>query len=137
MLKSEYYKYVLNGEIKNVGSIQEFIFKGTDSRGFPFSFQMSPIVPNSTARDIPESVDADRVMMYLGSVPEKIRDLGTEIEISIGNKPETYKIDSSAVVYVPRGQAYRESVTRQPDKTSWLYSITLPPKYVEPEQPST
>jgi hypothetical protein len=73
--------------------------------------------------------------MYAGGDHEKIDELNTEIEITIGEEPERYTIDSAAMTYVPKGTPYGHSVTRNTDKTSWILTLTLPPKYIPPEKP--
>ena len=131
MAKKKYGKCLLKPEIKDFQNRQVFQFEGKDARGYDFSVRISAIEPNSFAREIPRIVDADRVAMYFGGNHEKIDDIGTEIQISLGEKPEVFDINSAAMVYIPKGQPFSNSVIRNPDKVSWLLNITLPPKYVE------
>ncbi len=133
MTGRKYAKCLISPEITNIQGLQALQFNAKDARGYDFSIQISAIEPDSAIREIPESVDADRVATYFGGTPGTIGDIGTEIEISMGAKPEVYQIDTAAMVYIPKGQSYRETILRKPDKRSWLLNITLPPKYIEPE----
>ncbi len=136
MAAKKYAHCLLSGEIKNVGNVQVFEFHGKDARGFDFGVEFAPIEPDSYSRTIARTVDADRVVNYLGGEPAKIGELGAEIEIAIGEKPEVYKTEKATIVYVPKGQAYKDTVLSKPQKVSWRYTITLPPKYVEPSSPA-
>jgi hypothetical protein len=132
--KKEYARNILQPEIKEYQDLQVFEFKGKDARGYDCAVQLSPIEALSLMKDVPQAVDADRVKVYFGGDPENMKNIGTEIEISIGEEPEVYKIDSAFVTYVPKGLPYQNRVTKKPDKLSWLVTYTLPPKYVEPDE---
>jgi hypothetical protein len=132
--KSGYEKYVLAPQIKTYQDLQVFEIKGKDARGFDFAVQMAPAdaIPlmNETG-----AVNADRVKAYIGGDPQNVKDIGTEIEISMGEEPEVYKIDSASVTYIPKGTPHRQRVLKKPVKSSFVLNLTLPPKYVEPAKP--
>jgi hypothetical protein len=132
--KKDLEKYILAPEIKQYQDLQVFEFKGKDTRGYDFIVQLSPVEALSLMKE-PETVDADRVKTYVGGDPNNIKDIGTEIEISMGKEKETYTIDSAAMTYIPKGVPHRQRVLKKPNKTSWVLSLTLPPKYVQPVKP--
>jgi len=132
--KKEYGKCILSPEIKQYQDQQVFEFKGKDARGYDFSVQMSPVEAIPLMKEKPQAVDADRVKMYFGGDPENMKDIGTEIEISLGKVPEIYKIDAASMTYIPKGMLHQHRVLQKPEKLSWLLSFTLPPKYIEPEE---
>jgi hypothetical protein len=132
--KKDVDKYVLAPQIKQYGDLQVFEFHGKDARGYDFGVQLIPVQALPLINEPPKAVDADRVNMYAGGEHEKIGELNTEIEILLGDGPETYVIDSAAMTYVPRGVPYGHRVTGSTDKTSWVLTLTLPPKYVPPEK---
>ncbi len=129
--KSKYEKYILAPEIKKYQDLEVFELKGRDARGFDFAVQLSPIAA-IPLMNTPEAVDADRAKAYIGGDPENVKDLDTEIEISMGEEPEVYKIDSACMTYIPKGTPYRQRVLKTPDKHSFVLSLTLPPKYIDP-----
>lgn len=132
--KKEVDKYILAPEIKEYQDLQVFEFRGKDARGYDFSVQLSPVEALSPMQESLQSINADRVKMYLGGDPENIKDIGTEIEISMGEEPEVYKIDSASMTYIPKGIPHRQRVLKKPEKLSWVLSLTLPPKYTETDK---
>jgi hypothetical protein len=80
------------------------------------------------------AVNADRAKAYIGE-PDSVKDIGTEIEISIGADAEVYKIDSASMIYVPKGVPCGQRVLKKPTKTAFALTLTLPPKYIEPTKP--
>lgn len=127
-------KYILAPEIKQYGDLQVFEFHGKDNRGYDFGVQLTPVQALPLINEPPKAVDADRVNMYAGGDHEKIGELYTEIEIAMGDESETYSINSAAMTYVPRGVSYGHRVKGKPEKTSWVLTLTLPPKYISPEK---
>jgi hypothetical protein len=127
--KKDLEKYILAPEIKQYKDLQVFEFHGKDARGYDFAVQLSPVEALALMKE-PPAVDADRVKMYLGGDPNNIKEIDTEIEISMGN--EVYSIDSAAMTYIPKGTPHKHHVLKKPKKNSWVLSLTLPPKYIEP-----
>jgi len=132
--ESKYQKYILAGEVKQYGDLQVFELKGKDARGFDWAVQMSPVGAIPLMKE-PEAADADRVMAYIGGDPKNVKDLGAEIEVSVGSEAEVYTIDSASVAYIPKGTPHRRRVLKKAARESFALTLTLPPKYVEPAKP--
>lgn len=124
--------YILAPEIKQYRDLQVFEFHGRDARGYDFGVQLTPVEAIPLIDEPLGAVDADRVNMYAGGTPETIGELNTEIEITMGEESEAYTIDSAAMTYVPKGTLYRHRVLKDPDKPSFVLTLTLPPKYTPP-----
>jgi len=133
--KGQYDKYILAPEIKQYQDLQVFEINGKDARGYDFAVQLSPVDAIPLMNETTEGVNADRVKAYIGGDPENVKDIGTEIEISMGRDPEVYTIDSASVTYIPKGTPHRQRVLRKPAKSSFVLTLTLPPKYVQPAKP--
>ena len=133
--KSKYEKYILAGEIKKYQDLQVFELKGKDARGYDFAVQLAPIDAIPLINETQEAANADRAKAYIGGDPQNVKDLGTEIEISVGGESEVYKIDSASVTYIPKGTPYRQRVLKKSPKTGFVLTLTLPPKYIEPAKP--
>jgi len=125
----------ISPEIKDNDGWQSLHISGKDARGYDFAIDLAAIEAGAPGRNLPETVEADRVSLYIGATPDTVDDIGTEIEIKLGNPPERYRIDTTAMVYISGGVPYHETVTRVPDKRSWVLHLTLPPRYEEPENP--
>ena len=132
--ESKYQKHVLIGDVKQYGGLQVFELKGKDARGYDWTVQMSPVDAISLMKE-PEAVGADRVKAYIGGDPKNVKDIGTEIEVSMGSEPESYTINSAAVTYIPKGTPHRQRVLKKAARESFILTLTLPPKYVEPAKP--
>ena len=132
---SKYEKYILAGEIKKYQDLQVFELKGKDARGYDFAVQLAPIDAIPLMNETQEAANADRAKAYIGGDPQNVKDLGTEIEISVGGESEIYKIDSASVTYIPKGTPYRQRVLNKSPKTGFVLTLTLPPKYIEPAKP--
>ena len=133
--KSKYEKYILAPEIKTYQEMQVFEIKGKDARGYDFAVQLAPVNAIPLMNEPSEGASADRVKAFIGGNPENVKELGTEIEISMGAETEAYKIDSASMTYIPKGTPYRQRVSRKADKSPFVLTLTLPPKYVEPVKP--
>jgi len=131
--KSNYEKYILAPEIKNYQDLQVFEIKGKDARGYDWAVQMAPVEAINLMNET-GAVNADRAKAYIGE-PDNVKDIGTEIEISMGTEAEVYKIDSASMIYIPKGIPYHQRVLKKPAKTSFALTLTLPPKYIEPVKP--
>ena len=132
--KSRYEKYILAPEIKKYRDLQVFELRSKDTRGYDFVVQLSPLDAIPRMEEAQEEANADRVKAYIGGDPNNVRDLGTEIEMSMGKERETYKTDAASVVYIPKGTPFRQSVLKKSDKLSFVLTLTLPPKYVQPDR---
>ncbi len=131
--KTKYDKYILVPEIKQYQDLQVFQIKGKDMRGFDWVLQMAPIEAINLMNES-GAVNADRAKAYIGA-PDNVRDIDTEIEVSMGAEPEVYKLDSASVTYIPKGVPHKQRVLRKPTKASFALSLTLPPKYEAPPKP--
>jgi CO/xanthine dehydrogenase Mo-binding subunit len=129
--ESKYQKHILIGEVKQYGDLQVFELKDKDARGFDWTVQMSPVDAIPMMNE-PVAVDADRVKAYIGGDPKNVEDIGTQIEVSMGNEPEVYTIDSATVTYITKGIPHRQRVLKKATRESFVLTLTLPPKYVEP-----
>jgi hypothetical protein len=132
--ESKYQKEILVGEVKKFGDLQVFELKGKDARGFDWAVQMSPVDAIPLMKE-PEVVNADRVKAYIGGDPKNVKDIGTKIEVSMGSESEVYTIDSASVTYIPKGTPHRQRVLNKAARESFVLTLTLPPKYVEPAKP--
>ena len=131
--KSNYEKYILAPEIKKYQDFEVFEIKGKDARGYDWAVQMAPVEAISLMNEA-GAVNADRAKAYIGE-PDNVKDIGTEIEISMGADAEVYKIDSASMMYIPKGIPCRQRVLKNPAKASFALTLTLPPKYIEPAKP--
>jgi hypothetical protein len=130
---AKYQQYILAPQIKTYRDLQVFEIKGKDARGYDFVVQLSPTEAISLMNETPEAVNADRVRAYIGGDPANVKDIG-QVEISMGKEQEIYDIDSASVLYIPKGTPNRQRLLKKPAKGSFVLTLTLPPKYVQPKK---
>ncbi len=130
---TKYQKNILTPQIKTYRDLQVFEIKGKDARGYDFAVQLSPTGAISLMNETPEAVNADRVRAYIGGDPGNVKDIGA-IEVSMGKEKEIYNIDSASVIYIPKGTPHRQRLLKQPVKGSFVLTLTLPPKYIQPNK---
>ena len=128
---AKYQKYILAPQIKTYRDLQVFEIKGKDARGFDWAVQLSPTAAIPLMNETTEAANADRVRAYIGGDPENVKAIG-EIEISMGKEQEISNIDSASVIYIPKGTPHRQRLLKNPAKGSFVLTLTLPPKYVQP-----
>ncbi|MCX7911644.1 MAG: hypothetical protein N2506_01575 [Dehalococcoidales bacterium] len=131
--KKKTVNYFVSPQVSKYGDCEVLKFTGKDARGYDFAVELFPLDAIAHMGQKAEKADADRVNMYVGGNPDDIKDIGTEVEITLGEKGETHRIDRAAMVYIPKGTPHRCRLARRPSADAWLLSLTLPPKYVEPE----
>jgi hypothetical protein len=133
MAKRKYDNCFLKPEITQAGEFQVFKMKGKDARGYPWMVRLAPVTAKTYPAELPETANADRIELYVGSQPMEIDKISGEMEVALGKEGEKYNIDKAAMVYIPKGVPVKHRILRKPEKTTWLLNFTLTPKYVAPK----
>jgi hypothetical protein len=133
MAKRKYDNCFLKPEITQAGEFQVFKMKGKDTRGFPWMVRLAPVTAKTYPAELPETANADRIELYVGSQPMEIDKITGEMEVALGKEGEKYNIDKAAMVYIPKGVPVKHRILRKPEKTTWLLNFTLTPKYETPK----
>ena len=133
MAKRKYEDYFLKPEIKQAGEYQVFTMKGKDTRGYDWQVRLAPVSAKTYPADIPETVNADRVEMYLGGEPPTIEKVSGEMEVTLGKEKEKYSIGKPTLVYIPKGVPAAHKIIKKPEQTVFMLGFTLTPKYEPPK----
>ena len=88
-------------------------------------------VSKPMAFDRPHAHDFAEMLCFIGGNPEDITDFGAEIEIWLGKEEEKQLINSSSVVYIPKGLVHRAVNFRKIDKPISFINIFLAPEYAK------
>ena len=126
------YPRIFSPEIKKFQNTQLFEFKGKDARGYDFTVRLCPLKKPLIWREPSHATASDQIEVYFGGDPDNLKDIGTEIEICLGKEQEIYKINSTSLVYIPKGLEHRDIVFKEASRHFWLLNILLPPKHGEP-----
>jgi hypothetical protein len=133
MAKRKYDDCFLKPEITQAGEYQIFTMKGKDTRGFDWKVRLAPITPKTYPAEIPETVDTDRVEMYLGGISPNIEKVSGEMEVSLGKEKEKFNVDKPTLVYIPKGVPVTHKIVKKPETTTFMLNFTLTPKYEAPK----
>ena len=79
----------------------------------------------------PHSHDFDEFLCFIGSNPADKKELGAEIEISMGKEGEKQVIDTPTVVCIPKGMVHCPINFRKVDKPVLYCNIYMSPEYVK------
>ncbi len=72
----------------------------------------------------PEVHDFDQVMIFMGSDPRNIGDLGAQVELCLGSGREKHMITTSTAVFVPKGTPHMPATTLRMDRRFILMTIS-------------
>jgi len=84
----------------------------------------TPAVAGRLGPDAPEMHDFDQVMIFMGSDPTNLGDLGAEIEFCMGPEKETRMITSSQAVFIPKGLAHMPATILRMDRRFLVMTIS-------------
>ena len=132
MAETKYGKYILREPISE-GMVAEIVnLSGEkDFGGLPFSIGWSswsePIFVNKETH----KHDFDQVLMFLGGDPMNVRDFGAEVDICLGEEQEKHTIDTTSIVYIPKGLPHLPLNYRKIDKPFVLFNMYFSPSYIK------
>jgi len=72
----------------------------------------------------PEVHDFDQVLIFMGSDPRNIGDLGAQVELCLGSGREKHMITTSTAVFVPKGTPHMPATTLRMDRRFILMTIS-------------
>jgi hypothetical protein len=133
MAKRKYDDMFLKPEITQAGDYQIFKMKGKDARGYEWQVRFAPVTEKTYPADIKETVNADRVELYVGGNPDEIGKLASQVEVALGKEKETYDINAAAMVYIPKGMPVKHRIVKKSKDITWLLNFNLTPKYEAPK----
>ena len=73
--------------------------------------------------------DFDQFLVFIGGNPQNMKDFGAEVELTLGAEGEKHIINSSAVVYIPRGLKHCPLNFKKIDKPIIFMDLGLTPTY--------
>ena len=77
--------------------------------------------------------DVDEFIFFIGGDPANMLDFGAEVELSLGEgeQQEKHIIDSTSVVYIPKGLVHLPMNYKRVDKPILFGHLLLSPDYSE------
>ena len=100
---------------------------GAKFPNFPVEVQLLCISEPLTFPHPPHVHDVDEIFFIFGSDPKNYYDFDAEIEISLGEEGEKHIINSTSIVYIPKGLLHAPIVIKRVNKPiQWMHVLFMP-----------
>jgi hypothetical protein len=97
---------------------------GAKFPNFPVEVQLLCITEPFEFPQKPHAHDTDEIFFIFGGNPKNYYDFGAEIEISLGEEGEKHIVDSTSIVYIPKGLVHSPIVVKKVDKpVQWMHVL--------------
>jgi len=73
--------------------------------------------------------DFDQFLWFIGGDPTNVRDFGAEVELSLGEEQRKHVIDSTSIVYIPKGLVHCPLHYKNVKKPFVVLDMSMTPKY--------
>lgn len=102
---------------------------GIDIPDFPGELSASCITEPLTMSPVTHAHDFDQFLFFLGSDPRNFFEFGAEIEITLGEEGEKHTIDTTSIIYIPKGLKHCPLVFKKVDKPVMFMHVGFSSKY--------
>lgn len=102
---------------------------GANFPSFPIEYQLLCINQPGTMISEPHAHDVDEIFFLFGGNPMNFFDFGAEIEIFLGEEGESHIINTTSIIYIPKGLIHCPVIIRRVDKPFQWMHVLLAPKY--------
>lgn len=127
-MAGKYDKYVKEQKIDHPPFGPVLNFSG-DTVKTDFSIFAIYVTKANLMEEKPHSHDFDMYLIFAGSDPDNMEDLGAEIELSLGDEQEKHVITKPTVVYLPKGMMHNPLNFKRVDKPVMFLHATIASKY--------
>lgn len=135
MAETKYGKYIIREPIANMrGTSLIHICAEEDCAGasfpnFPAEQTLVYITEPLTMNPKPHAHDFDQFLCFFSSNPMNLFDFGAEIEVYLGEEGEKHIVDTTSIVYIPKGLIHCPITFKRVDKPVMFMHICFAPEY--------
>jgi len=134
MAETKYGKYIIREPLeKGVAPMLHICAEdgchGAKFPNFPVEVQLLCITEPFEFPQKAHAHDTDELFFIFGSDPKNYYDFGAEIEISFGEEGEKHIINSTSIVYIPKGLVHAPIFVKKVDKPFQWMHVLFKPKY--------
>ncbi len=135
MADTKYGKYILRGVKKEKagagkpGVITTSLEGLKDWAGIHHRLNWKYITQPAVLSEEPHSHDFEEFLCFIGCNPAEPKELGAEIELSMGEEQEKHIIDVPTIVCIPKGVVHSPVNFKKIDKPILFCNICLSPEY--------
>ena len=130
MAASKYEKYFIREPIE-IGKFAPNLRFSSDFPDTSFTIRWHLVAGPWLMEEKPHSHDFDQFSCFLGGNPKDIRDFGAEIELFLGEEQEKHIINTTTVVYVPRGLVHGPLNFKKVARPVMFINVPLASKYIK------
>lgn len=134
MAETKYGKYIIReplekGRAPSLHICAEKGCLGAGFPGFPVEVQLLTISEPISFPHPAHTHEADEIFFIFGSNPKNYYDFDAEIEIYFGEEREKHIVNSTSIVYVPKGVLHSPiAITKVNKPFQWMH-VLFTPKY--------
>lgn len=99
--------------------------------GANFSMVYNCITEPWVMRSDPHAHPFDQFLCFMGGNPTDVGDFGAEVELTVGDEGEKLIIDTTTIVYIPKGLMHCPLNFKRIDKPIIFIDIYLAPSYAK------
>ncbi len=134
MAETKYGKYIIReplekGMAPGLHICAEEGCEGAKFANFPVEVQLLCITQPLEFPHPPHTHDVDELFFIFGSNPLNYFEFDAEIEISLGEEREKHIINSTSIVYIPKGLVHAPIAIKKVNKPIQWMHILFTPKY--------
>ncbi len=132
--KTKYGKYIIKeplekGRAPSIHICAEKGCHGAQFPGFPVEVQLLTVTQPISFPHPTHAHDGDEIFFIFGSNPKNYYDFDAEIEIHLGKEKEKHIVNSTSIVYVPKGLMHAPiAITKVNKPFQWMH-VLFSPKY--------
>jgi len=135
MAESKYGKYIIREPIEKGAAPMLHICGeagcyGAPFPNFPVEVQILCITEPLTFPQGAHAHDADEIFFIFGSNPQNYYEFDAEIELYLGEEGEKNIIDTTSIVYIPKGLIHGPVIIKKVNKPFQWMHVLFTPKYV-------
>ena len=135
MAESKYGKYIIREPLEkgqagpSLHICAEKGCVGEQFAGFPVEVQLLTITEPREFPHPPHTHDVDEIFFIFGSDPKNYYDFDAEIELELGEEKEKHIVNSTSIMYMPKGLKHGGLVIKKVNKPFQWMHILFSPKY--------
>lgn len=136
MAKTKYGEYIIREPLhQSTSGIPTFHICTEDGcfahefPSFPNEITMIGIAAPTTMNPQPHAHDYDQLLCFWGGNPMNLFEFGAEVEVFLGEEGEKHIIDTTSIIYVPKGLVHCPIHYKRVDKPIVFMQICDAPRY--------
>ena len=134
MSETKYGKYIMReplhkGKFPAIHVCGEGDCPGSSFPNFPAGVTILCVTEPKTMNPNPHAHDFDQLLCFFGGNPLNFFQFGAEIEFTLGEEGEKHLIDTTSIVYIPKGLMHCPLVFKTVHQPVILLDIAFAPEY--------